>query len=105
MLLQERMVHGLADLICVTGMLTASVLIREAFNGYNKGDRAMISQLQEFFSTLGLIQRDAVWWIHTVVPSMFRPQPAEYKSCLRKILFLDQTDHNKDSWPPEADRG
>lgn len=99
------MVHGLADLICIVGMLTASVLIREAYNGYNKGDRAMISQLQEFFSMLGLIQRDSVWWIHTVVPTMFRPQPAEYKTCLRKVLFLESSDtYSRDSWPPEADR-
>ena len=97
--------NGLADLICVVGILTATVLIREAYNGYNKGDRAMISQLQEFFSTLGLIQRDAVWWIHTVVPSMFRPQPADYKSCLRKILFLDPNDnYNRDNWIPEVDK-
>ena len=97
--------HGLADLICVIGMLTASVLIREAYNGYIKGDRGMVSQLNDFFSNLGLIQRDSVWWVHTVVPTMFRPQPAEYKACLRKVLFLESGDvYNRDGWPPEADR-
>lgn len=100
------MVHGLADLICCASMLTANMLIREAYNGYNKGEKAMVSQLQDFFSTLGLIQRDAVWWIHTVVASMFRPQPVEYKACLRKVLFLEGTEAytSKDNWPPEADR-
>ena len=99
------MVHGLADLICTASMLTANMLIREAYSGYNKGDRAMVGQLQEFFSALGLIQRDAVWWIHTVVPSMFRPQPVEYKACLRKVLFLEGSDvYSRDNWPPEADR-
>lgn len=99
------MVHGLADLICTASMLTANMLIREAYSGYHKGDRAMTNQLQEFFSTVGLIARDAVWWIHTVVPAMFRPQPVEYKACLRKVLFLDAPDvYSRDNWPPEADR-
>ena len=103
--MQERMVHGLADLICTASMLTANMLIREAYNGYQKGERSMIVQLQEFFSTLGLMQRDAVWWIHMVVPAMFRPQPSEYKACLRKVLFLEGPDaYSRDNWPPEADR-
>lgn len=101
------MVQGLADLICTASMLTANMLLREAYSGYSKGDRGqgMVNQLQEFFSALGLIQRDAVWWIHTVVPSIFRPQPVEYKACLRKVLFLEGADvYIKDNWPPEADR-
>ncbi len=99
------MVHSLADLICVISMLTASVLIREAYIGYSKGDRVMVPQLLDFFSTLSLIQRDSVWWVHTVVPSMFRPQPAEYKACLRKVLFLESNEvYSKDGWPPESDR-
>ena len=97
--------QSLADLICVVSMLTASVFIREAYLGYNKGERTMLPQLHEFFSTLGLIQRDSVWWVHTVVPSMFRPQPAEYKACLRKVLFLEPSEaYSRDGWPPEADR-
>ena len=68
--------------------------------------RTVVPQLKEFFSTLGLIQRDAVWWVHTVLPKFLRPQPTDYKSCLRKVLFLEPTEsyHEKDSWPPESDR-
>ena len=84
----------------------ANLLIREAYNGYLKGDKAMVPQLQEFFSTLGLMQRDAVWWMHSVVPATYRPQPTVYKTCLRKVLFLEPAEayHSKDNWPPEADR-
>ena len=101
------MALSLADLITCSSMLTANMLIREAYNGYTKGEKAMVPQLLEFFSTLGVIQRDAVWWIHTVVLTMYRPQPVDYKSCLRKILFLEPTESyaDKDNWPPESDRG
>ncbi len=87
-------------------MLTANMLIREAYNGYSKGEKAMVTQLQEFFNSLGLIQRDGVWWMHTIVPNMYRPQPVDYKTCLKKVLFLESADaySNKDNWPPEADR-
>ena len=103
---QERMALSIADLISCASMLTANMLIREAYNGYTKGEKAMVEQLQDFFSTLGLIQRDAVWWIDTIVPTMFRPQPVDYKTCLRKVLFLEPTESytSKDNWPPESDR-
>lgn len=100
------MALSLADLIACSCMLMANMLIREAYSGYQKGEKAMISQLQEFFTTLGVIQRDAVWWIHTIVADVYRPQPLDYKLCLRKVLFLE--DHevycSKDNWPPETDR-
>lgn len=97
---------SIADLIACASMLTANMLIREAYNGYSKGEKAMMEQLQEFFSTLGLIQRDAVWWVHTIVPTVFRPQPVDYKTCLRKVLFLEPSEAytSKDNWPPESDR-
>ena len=105
--LQERMALSIADLIACASMLTANMLIREAYNGYSKGEKAMIEQLQEFFATLGLIQRDAVWWVHTIVPSVFRTQPVDYKTCLKKVLFLEPIEAytSKDNWPPESDRG
>eukprot|EP00731_Ephydatia_muelleri_P029324 Em0020g968a len=104
--LKERVVLAVADLVTCSSMLMANLLIREAYNGYLKGDKAMVPQLQEFFSTLGLMQRDAVWWMHSVVPATYRPQPTVYKTCLRKVLFLEPAEayHSKDNWPPEADR-
>ena len=103
---QERMCLSIADLIACASMLTANMLIREAYNGYSKGERAMVDQLQEFFANIGLIQRDAVWWVHTIVPTLFRPQPVDYKTTLRKVLFLEPHDAytSKDNWPPESDR-
>lgn len=101
------MALSLADLIACSCMLTANMLIREAYNGFIKGEKAMVPQLQDFFTTLGVIQRDAVWWIHIIVPSMYRTQPVDYKSCLKKVLFLELIESytDKDNWPPENDRG
>lgn len=100
------MALSIADLIACSGMLMANMLTREAYSGYLKGDRAMVAQLQDFFTALGLIQRDSVWWVHTTVPGLFRPQPVEYKACLKKVLFLEPAESysNKDNWPPESDR-
>ena len=97
---------SIADLIACASMLMANMLIREAYNGYSKGERAMVEQLQEFFANIGLIQRDAVWWVHTIVPTLFRPQPVDYKTTLRKVLFLESPEAytSKDNWPPESDR-
>lgn len=100
------MALSLADLIACSCMLMANMLIREAYSAYQKGEKAMLPQLQEFFNTLGVIQRDGVWWIHTIVADAYRPQPQDYKLCLRKVLFLEGTEVYccKDNWPPETDR-
>ena len=100
------MALSIADLVTCSCMLMANMLIREAYNGYAKGEKAMVPQLLEFFTNLGLIQRDAVWWIHTVVASAYRPQPQDYRLCLRKLLFLEGPEIYcaRDNWPPESDR-
>ena len=100
------MALSLADLIACSCILMANMLIREAYNGYQKGEKVMLPQLQEFFHTLGVIQRDAVWWVHTIVAEVYRPQPQDYKQCLRRVLFLEGAEVycSKDNWPPETDR-
>ena len=79
----------LSDLISCCCMLSASILIREAYSGYSKGEKPMISVLKEFFDSLSLIQRDAVWWIHSVLPNTLRPQPADYRTwyVLQMIVY------------------
>ena len=74
------MATSLADLISVTSMLSVSASIRESYNAYSKGDKTHSSQLSQFFDTLGLIQRDAVWWVHSILPNFLRPQPSDYKA-------------------------
>ena len=84
------MATSLADLISVTSMLSVSASIRESYNAYSKGDKTHSSQLSQFFDTLGLIQRDAVWWVHSILPNFLRPQPSDYKAwyvCVCKNIF------------------
>ena len=69
----------MADLLACSCMLTASTVIREAYVNYSKGDRNIISYLRDFFETLSLIQRDSIWWVHSVLPS-FCLQPTDYKT-------------------------
>ncbi|XP_019853906.1 PREDICTED: integrator complex subunit 1-like [Amphimedon queenslandica] len=104
---KERMATSLADLISVTCLLSVSASIRELYSSYNKGDKTHSQSLAQFFDTLGLIQRDAVWWVHSILPNFLRPQPSDYKACLRKVLFLEPHDSycGKDNWPPETERG
>lgn len=74
------MATSLADLISVTCLLSVSASIRELYSNYNKGDKTHSQSLAQFFDTLGLIQRDAVWWIHSILPNFLRPQPSDYKA-------------------------
>ena len=37
-----------------------------------------MSGLQEFQKSVSTIQRDAVWWLHVVVPKMFSPSGKDF---------------------------
>lgn len=39
-----------------------------------------MSALQEFQKSVSTIQRDAVWWLHIVVPKMFNPSGKDFLS-------------------------
>ncbi|CAJ0964940.1 unnamed protein product [Ranitomeya imitator] len=62
--------------------------------------------LRSFQNQIAAIQRDAVWWLHTVVPSISKLSPKDYVHCLHKVLFTEQpeTYYKWDNWPPESDR-
>lgn len=77
---KERMASSLADLIACSCMLTVTTVVKEAYASYSKGDKTVIPQLKELFNTLGVIQRDSIWWVHTILPKFLRPQPTDYKS-------------------------
>ncbi|XP_010846181.1 PREDICTED: integrator complex subunit 1-like, partial [Bison bison bison] len=63
--------------------------------------------LRSFQNQIAAIQRDAVWWLHTVVPSISKLAPKDYVHwCVHKVLFTEQpeTYYKWDNWPPESDR-
>ena len=73
------MAISLADIIACCCMLTITTTIKEAYTNYSKGDKTMVPQLKTLFDVLGVIQRDSVWWVHSILPKFLRPQPMDYK--------------------------
>ncbi|KAL3877747.1 hypothetical protein ACJMK2_035409 [Sinanodonta woodiana] len=55
---------------------------------------------------VAMVERDAIWWLHVVVPKFGELKAVEYVHCIHKVLFMESAEHyyNKDNWPPETDR-
>ncbi|XP_029649485.1 integrator complex subunit 1 isoform X1 [Octopus sinensis] len=103
---KERYVLAITDLITLTILVGITPSVREAFGNLARGDRKDLEILHQYQQQVTLIQRDSVWWLHTVVPSIVEMKPHEYVHCLHKVLFMESTEHyhNKDNWPLESDR-
>ncbi|KAM8962294.1 integrator complex subunit 1 isoform 2-T2 [Pelodytes ibericus] len=104
--LKERFVTHITDLLAVSMMLGITVQVKEAGVAWDKGEKKSLDVLRSFQNQIAAIQRDAVWWLHTVVPSISKLSPKEYVHCLHKVLFTEQpeTYYKWDNWPPESDR-
>uniref|UniRef100_A0A8C6XX02 Integrator complex subunit 1 n=1 Tax=Naja naja TaxID=35670 RepID=A0A8C6XX02_NAJNA len=95
---KDRFVIHITDLLAVSMMLGITAQV--------KGQGEDLEGLRAFQNQIAAIQRDAVWWLHTVVPSITKLAPKEYIHCLHKVLFTEQpeTYYKWDNWPPESDR-
>ncbi|KAK7506750.1 hypothetical protein BaRGS_00002225 [Batillaria attramentaria] len=100
---KERYVMSVADLISLTMLLGITPAVRDATA---RSDHKELEVIHKFKHQIAVIERDAIWWMHTVVPKIMEIKHAEYVHCLRKVLFMESPEHyyNKDNWPPEADR-
>lgn len=103
---KERFVVHITDLLAVSMMLGITGQVKEAGVAWDKGEKKSLEVLRSFQNQIAAIQRDAVWWLHTVVPSISKLSPKEYVHCLHKVLFTEQpeTYYKWDNWPPESDR-
>ncbi|XP_031573151.1 integrator complex subunit 1-like [Actinia tenebrosa] len=103
---KERMFLSLADLITMTTMLSISPVVKDLAMAFARGDKKNLTALHEFQKNVSVIQRDAVWWLHTVVPKMFNPNGKDFLNCLQKVLYLEPLESYcaKDNFPTEADR-
>ncbi|XP_022109567.1 integrator complex subunit 1-like isoform X2 [Acanthaster planci] len=103
---KDRMLLSLADLIVLAALLSVSPVIKEAVAAYTRGDRKDMDVLRGFQNQASVMQRDAVWWLHTVVPKMFKVNQQDFNQCLQKVLFMESSESycSKDNWPPESDR-
>ncbi|XP_076458972.1 integrator complex subunit 1-like isoform X2 [Babylonia areolata] len=100
---KERFVMSIADLIALSMFLSITPAVREAATRTDPKDR---EPLYKFRNQLAVMERDAIYWLHSVVPRMIEVKSAEYVHCLRKVLFMEAPEHyyNKDNWPPENER-
>jgi len=119
--LKSRFVHSVADLVTLASLLGITPAVRESYGELNKpakkdaagGNAAAanpgivaVEPLKAYQTQIATIQRDSVWWLHSVVPKMFDLKKEDFMHLLHKVLFLESADQycNKDNWPPEADR-
>lgn len=104
--LKERFVVHVTDVLAVSMMLGITAQVKEAGIAWDKGEKKNLEVLRSFQNQIAAIQRDAVWWLHTVVPSVSKLAPKDYVHCLHKVLFTEQpeTYYKWDNWPPESDR-
>ncbi|KAA8585305.1 hypothetical protein FQN60_003999 [Etheostoma spectabile] len=103
---KERFVIQVTDLLTVSMMLGITAQVKEAGIAWDKGDNKNLEGLRSFQNQIAAIQRDAVWWLHTVVPTISKVGAKDYVHCLHKVLFTEQpeTYYKWDNWPPESDR-
>ncbi|XP_044289697.1 integrator complex subunit 1 [Varanus komodoensis] len=103
---KDRFVIHITDLLAVSMMLSITAQVKEAGIAWDKGEKKNLEVLRAFQNQIAAVQRDTVWWLHTVVPSITKLPPKEYVHCLHKVLFTEQpeTYYKWDNWPPESDR-
>ncbi|XP_037545218.1 integrator complex subunit 1 [Nematolebias whitei] len=103
---KERFVIQVTDLLTVSMMLGITAQVKEAGIAWDKGEKKNLEVLRSFQNQIAAIQRDAVWWLHTVVSTISKISAKDYIHCLHKVLFTEQpeTYYKWDNWPPESDR-
>jgi len=105
---KERMFSSLVDLVTLSIFLSISPAVREGLNAVTRGERKDITAYKNFLLAVSTITRDAVWWLHDVVPKLYKPDPVVYMAMLYKTLFMAPSHeeyHRLDGWPSEGDRG
>ncbi|KAA0705456.1 Integrator complex subunit 1 [Triplophysa tibetana] len=103
---KERFVIQVTDLLTVSMMLGITAQVKEAGIAWDKGEKKNLEVLRSFQNQIAAIQRDAVWWLHSVVPTISKVGAKDYVHCLHKVLFTEQpeTYYKWDNWPPESER-
>ncbi|XP_063042002.1 integrator complex subunit 1 isoform X2 [Engraulis encrasicolus] len=103
---KERFVIQVTDLLTVSMMLGINAQVKEAGVAWDKGEKKNLEVLRSFQNQIAAIQRDAVWWLHSVIPTISKLGAKDYVHCLHKVLFTEQpeTYYKWDNWPPESDR-
>lgn len=104
--LKERVFLSITDLIVLAIFLGVSPAVKEQFSTCSRGEKKDLTHLRNYQVQVSTIQKDAVWWLYSVVPKLFKPNRTEFMHSLHKLLFMEQIEHyyNKDNWPTESER-
>ncbi|XP_078609542.1 integrator complex subunit 1-like isoform X2 [Branchiostoma floridae x Branchiostoma japonicum] len=105
--LKERLLLQLTDLICLGCLLSVTAAVKEAASALSRGEKKVdVETLRRFQLQSSVIQRDSVWWLHTIAPGMFKLNSTDYVQCIQKVLFMESAEsyYSKDNWPPEGER-
>ncbi|KAM7371875.1 hypothetical protein PAMP_009079 [Pampus punctatissimus] len=78
---KERFVIQVTDLLTVSMMLGITAQVKEAGIAWDKGEKKNLEVLRSFQNQIAAIQRDAVWWLHTVVPTISKVGAKDYVHC------------------------
>ncbi|KAK2116548.1 Integrator complex subunit 1 [Saguinus oedipus] len=75
---KERFVVHITDILAISMMLGITAQVKEAGIAWDKGEKRNLEVLRSFQNQIAAIQRDTVWWLHTVVPSISKLAPKDY---------------------------
>ncbi|KAG8191071.1 hypothetical protein JTE90_008385 [Oedothorax gibbosus] len=104
--LKEKILLQITDLIVLAIFLGISPTVKDQFTLYSRGEKKDLTALRNYQLQVANIQKDAVCWMYSIVPKLFKPERTTYLHCIHKLLFMEQMEHyyNKDGWPSEGDR-
>ena len=88
---KERMFTSLVDLITIAIFLSITPQVKEGFNAITRGERKDISGYKNYLTSVSSITQNCMWWLHEVVPKLYKPDNMIYTSMLYKSLFMTQS--------------
>ena len=88
LLSQDRLLNSLADLTTLCIFLAISPSVRESASMVARGDLREMEQFRQFHVQASAIQREAISWLQSAVPTVFEPNRVDYIHCLRKVNML-----------------
>ncbi|XP_071035573.1 integrator complex subunit 1-like [Parasteatoda tepidariorum] len=104
--LKERVFLSIADLIVLAIFLGITPSVKDQFTACSRGEKKDLSALRNYQMHVSNIQREAVWWLYSVVPKIYKPGRNEFHQSIHKLLFREHIEHyfNKENWPSENEK-
>jgi hypothetical protein len=72
------MFTSLVDLICQSIFLGISPGVKEGLSAFTRGERnkdQLTAAYKAYLQNVSTIIKNATWWMHEVVPKLYKPDP------------------------------